>query len=135
VLWGTKSPCHATNEPPATLIGTEWVLLARRTARFEVNILGESIYTGLRVNEEAVTLKKERGRSPKAADRWSDLFQEQGAPDHTDIRSRTRESPSNLVFGTREGKAIRSIRTAFTNACQRDNLSHVRRHILSHTFA
>jgi integrase len=39
------------------------------------------------------------------------------------------------VFETREGNQIKAVRTAFTNACQRANLSDVTPHTLRHTFA
>jgi len=51
------------------------------------------------------------------------------------LQNRIRESRAGLVFETREGKPIRSVRTAFTNACERANLADVTPHTLGHTFA
>ena len=46
-----------------------------------------------------------------------------------------RESRGELVFETREGNPIQSVRTAFTNACERAKLTDVTAHVLRHTFA
>jgi integrase len=45
------------------------------------------------------------------------------------------ESPGELVFTKPDGSPIRSVRTAFTNACRRAKLASVTPHTFRHTFA
>ena len=92
-------------------------------------------------SSEALTLKECRPPVETAHDR-SRLFQEQGDPNDSatleavvPLEARIRESRTGLVFESREGKAIQSVRTAFTNACERAKLSGVTPHTLRHTFA
>ena len=99
--------------------------------------------TGLRITAEALTLKienidlKRKQLTIEAA--YSKNRDTQTIPLHSKLvaplQDRIRESRSGLVFETREGKPVRSVRTAFTNACERANLSGVTPHTLRHTFA
>jgi len=101
------------------------------------------IYAGLRINAEALTLKtenvdvKRKQLTIEAA--YSKNRDTQTIPLHSKLvaplQERILESRGGLVFETREGKPIQSVRTAFTNACQRANLSGVTPHTLRHTFA
>jgi integrase len=49
--------------------------------------------------------------------------------------SKGRQSPCEFVFVSSKREPFRSIRTAFTTACQHANLAAVSPHILRHTFA
>ena len=101
------------------------------------------IYAGLRLNAEALTLKVEnvdiRRKQLTIEAAYSKNRETQTSPLHSKLvaplEDRIRESQGGVVFETREGKAIRSVRTAFTNACLRANLSAVTPHTLRHTFA
>ena len=101
------------------------------------------IYAGLRISAEVLTLKVENvdiGRKQLTIEgAYSKNQETQTIPLHsklvTLLQNRIRESRSGLVFETREGKPIRSVRTAFTNACGRANLCRVTPHTLRHTFA
>jgi integrase len=101
------------------------------------------IYAGLRINAEALTLKVENvniGRKQLTIEAaYSKNRDTQTIPLHSKLvaplQERIRESRGGLVFETREGKPIRSVRTAFTNACVRANLSAVTPYTLRHTFA
>jgi len=99
------------------------------------------IYAGLRINAEALTLKVENvdiregsSRSRAASSKNRDM---QTIPLHklaAPLQHRIQER-GGLVFETREGKPIRSVRSAFTNACERANLSGVTPYTWRHTFA
>jgi integrase len=101
------------------------------------------IYAGLRINAEALTLKKEnvdlRRKQLTIEAAYSKNRQTQTIPLHSKLieplAARMKESQGEHVFESREGKPIASVRTAFTNACERANLSDVTPHTLRHTFA
>jgi integrase len=46
-----------------------------------------------------------------------------------------KQSKSEWMFVTRDGKPFKSIRTAFESACRHANISGVTPHVLRHTFA
>jgi len=53
----------------------------------------------------------------------------------TALKELKKASRSEYVFVNRSGQPIGSVRTAFTTACRRANLSRVSPHVLRHTFA
>lgn len=101
------------------------------------------ITTGLRINAEALTL------------RWDNVNLENGFLTIEGAYSKNHETvtiplnkravgalqrlkataTSEFVFTSRNGKPFKSIRTAFTTACEHANLSGVTPHVLRHTFA
>ncbi len=91
------------------------------------------IYAGLRINAEALTLKARNvdiGRKQLTIEAaYSENRETHTIPLHSrlvaPVQDRTQESRGELMFENREGKPILSVRTAFTNACQRANLSDV----------
>ncbi|MCI0625908.1 MAG: site-specific integrase [Acidobacteria bacterium] len=111
------------------------------------------IYAGLRINAEALSLTKgnvdlsRRLLTIEAA--YSKNGETQTIPIHSKLlrplKERMQESRSEHVFERKDGKQIafeqsdgkriRSVRTAFTNACERANLAGVSPHTLRHTFA
>ena len=90
------------------------------------------IYAGLRIIAEALTLKVEnvdiRRRQLTIEAAYSKNRDMQTIPLRSKLavplQDRIQER-AGLVFETREGKPIRSVRSAFTNACERANLSGV----------
>jgi len=91
------------------------------------------IYAGLRINAEALTLKKQ------SAAAYSKNGETQTIPLHSklvDPQRRFLESgEGGLLFSNQAGGLILSVRSAFTNACERANLSGVTPHTFRHTFA
>jgi integrase len=102
-----------------------------------------AIYAGPRLQSEALTLKKDnvdlqrRLLTVEAA--YSKNGETETIPLHSKLvealRARMQESRSEYVFEHPDGTRIRSVRTAFTNACQRAKLAGVTPHTLRHTFA
>ena len=102
------------------------------------------LYTGLRVNSEALTL------------RWADVDLRRGlvtvqaayaksgktrtVPLNAVLRAaltawRERSSAGEYVFARPDGTPYRSIRTTFATACRKAGLADVSPHVLRHTFA
>ena len=124
------------------------------TEQEESSLLGEcseplrtivlvGIYAGLRTKAEALTLKKDnvdlRRRLLTIEAVYSKNGQTQTIPIHSrlvhPLRARMLESPNESVFCRKNGRPVRSIRTAFENACTRVRLKDVTPHTLRHTFA
>jgi integrase len=101
------------------------------------------IYAGFRINAEALTLKVENvdiNRKQITIEAvYSKNREAQTIPLHSKLvaplENLIRKSRTGLMFETSEGRQIRSVRTAFTNACQHANLTDVTPHTLRHTFA
>src|SRR5262249_39324024 len=101
------------------------------------------IYAGLRIGAEALTLRKEnvdlKRKLLTIEAAYSKNKETDTIPIHSKLleplKARMQESSGSLVFERGQGRSVRSVRTAFTNACQRANLSDVTPHTLRHTFA
>ncbi len=122
--------------------GEEARLLAAAREPYRKMIL-VAIYTGLHLAAEIFTL------------RWENIDLERGHLTVEGAHSKNHEtqtlplskkvvkalkairktSRSDHVFVNRQGKPFGSVRTAFTTACRRANLSGVSPHVLRHTFA
>jgi integrase len=124
------------------------------TEQEESSLLGEcdeplrtivlvGIYAGVRIKAEVLTLKKENvdlaRRLVTIEAAYSKNGETQTIPIHSrlvePLRARMLESSSEFVFCRKNGEAVRSIRTAFENACKRRGLEKVTPHTLRHTFA
>jgi integrase len=101
------------------------------------------IYAGLRIRAEALTLKWENVDFERKQITIEAAYAKSGDTQTVPWHSRLVEPLKALfesrrnewVFPRPEGRPIRSIREAFTNACQRAKLSGVTPHTLRHIFA
>ncbi len=102
------------------------------------------IYTGLRVNSEALTLKKAdidlRRRQLTVQAAYAKNGVTKTVPIHRDLveplRGQMERSKSEWVFVKRDGVTrLRDNVRAFMAACERARLSGVTPHVLRHTFA
>lgn len=102
------------------------------------------IYTGLRVNSEALTLKKAdidlRHRQLTVQAAYAKNGVTKTVPILPDLvkplRSQMERSKSEWVFVQKDGASrLRSNRIAFEGACRRAKLDDVTPHVLRHTFA
>ena len=118
-------------------------LLAAATEPTRTIIL-VGIYTGLRVNSEALTLKKAdidlRRRQLTVQAAYAKNGVTKTVPIHRDLveplRGQMERSKSEWVFVKRDGVTrLRDNVRAFMAACERARLSGVTPHVLRHTFA
>ena len=101
------------------------------------------IYAGLRITAEALTLKKKNvdlGRQLLTIEAaYSKNLETQTIPLHSKLveplRAGMEATQGKFLFARCDGTPIRSVRTAFTNACERAKLPAVTPHTLRHTFA
>jgi integrase len=106
-------------------------------------IILAGIYAGLRIRAEALTLKWENvdleRRFITIEATYSKNREVQTIPIHSKLLAALKElfvvGRGEHVFAKADGNWHKSIRTAFTNACQRAKLTGVTPHTLRHTFA
>jgi integrase len=107
-------------------------------------IILTGIYAGLRVESEALTLRRPSVDLKRGLLTVESAYAKSGKartiPLNRPLRAAlaallAQERAGEWVFVTREGSPFRSIRTAFQTACRRAGLKGVTPHVLRHTFA
>jgi integrase len=106
-------------------------------------ILLVGIYAGLRVKAEALTLKWDNVDLDRKVLTIEALYaknkETETIPLHSKLfdalKAMQAQQQGDYVFSRPDGARLRSIRTAFTLACQRAKLRDVTPHTLRHTFA
>lgn len=101
------------------------------------------IHAGLRIQAEALTLRKEDVDLRRRRLTVQAAYAKSGQPRTVELNSVLREalarimerSPGPYVFAKADGTPYNSIRTAFESACERAGLTDVTPHTLRHTFA
>src|SRR5207244_2916769 len=106
-------------------------------------IILSGIYAGLRIQAEALTLRKEdvdlQRNLLTVHAAYAKSGQTRTIPVNSVLRAGLtrvmRTSPGEYVFAKPDGSPYQSIRTAFRHACRRAGLNSVTPHTLRHTFA
>lgn len=108
------------------------------------SVIQAGIHAGLRVQSEGLSLTcgnvDLKGRAVTVEDRFSKTGETRTIPLNSVLletlgRLTAGREPAEHVFLTRNGKPLKSIRTAFDTACRRAKLTDVTPHVLRHTFA